>query len=58
MQTLRREARKIAENIIIAAYSDNPQTQESIDYAKEQAEKIVDAQLKLRGFYFLNSEAK
>lgn len=38
MTTLRREARKIG---------DNPQTQDAIDYAKEQAEKIIDKLLTL-----------
>jgi len=56
MTTLRREARKIVESILIPAYSDNPQTQEAIDYAKEQAEKIVDALLVLRGFGFLEGK--
>lgn len=53
MTTLRREAIKVVESILIPAYSDSPQTQEAIDYAKEQARKIVDALLALRGFSFI-----
>lgn len=56
MTTLRREAIHKAESILIPAFSDNPQTQEAIDYAKEQAAKVVDALIELRGFYFLNEE--
>lgn len=56
MTTLEREARKIVEGILIPALSDNPQTQEAIDYAKEQARKVVDALLRLRGFAFLTDE--
>ena len=56
MTTLRREATHKAESILIPAYSDNPQTQGAIDYAKAQAIKVVDALIELRGFYFLNSE--
>lgn len=54
MTTLRREAIQTAESILIPAYSDNPPTEDSINYAKEQAAKVVDALLELRGFSFLN----
>ena len=53
MTTLRREAIQKAESILIPAYSDNPPTEESIEYAKQQAERVVDALLELRGFSFL-----
>ena len=53
MTTLRREAIQKAESILIPAYSDNPPTEDSIHYAKEQAERVVDALLELRGFSFL-----
>jgi len=56
MSTLRREALEIVEGILIHAYSDNPQTQDAIDYAREQAEKIVDKLLELRGFSFLATD--
>ena len=58
MTTLRREAIQKAEAILIPAYSDNPQTEEAENYAKEQAEKIVDALLELRGFSFLKEETE
>lgn len=48
-QTLRREARIKVEAILIPALSDNPQTQEAIDYAKELAEKCVDAMFEISG---------
>jgi len=56
MTTLRREAIQIAESILIPAFSDNPQTQDAINYAKEQAEKVVDALIVLRGFSFLATD--
>ena len=56
MTTLRRDARKTVEDILIPAMSDNPQTQEAIDYAKKQAEKIVDALSELKGFAFLKTD--
>ena len=56
MTTLRREAIQKAESILIPAYSDNPPTEESIEYAKQQAERVVDALLELRGFYFLKTD--
>ena len=56
MTTLRREAIRKVEEILIPAYGDNPQTEEAENYAKEQAEKVVDALLELRGFYFLKTD--
>jgi hypothetical protein len=55
MTTLRREAIKIAEDILIPAYSDSPQTEDAMNYAKEQAIKVVDALLELRGFSFVKT---
>lgn len=56
MTTLRREAISLIESILIPAYSDNPQTEDAINYAKEQAQKIADALAKLRGFSFLQTD--
>ena len=52
MTTLRRDLRLKFEEVLIPALSDNPQTEEAIDYAKELAEKLADAALELRGFQF------
>ena len=48
-RTLRREAIKTIEDILIPALSDNPQTQEAIDYARELSAKCVDAMLEISG---------
>ena len=48
MATMRRDLRKKFEEILIPALSDNPQTQEAEDYAKELAEKMVDAAIELQ----------
>lgn len=53
MTTLRRDAIKIVEAILIPAYSDNPQTGDAINYAKEQAAKIVDV---LQHMFFLKTD--
>lgn len=49
MTTLRRELRTKFEEILLPALSDNPQTQDAIDYATGLAEKLSDAALSVAG---------
>jgi hypothetical protein len=48
-QTMRRELRLKFEKILIPALSDNPQTQDAIDYACGLAEQCADAAMEVAG---------